>query len=375
MVQIMINLNLSATDRNSLQLFKAETDCFGAAAASAALNGLLCEASSGNPDAISAVISFAAGSPDSDPAEQGLRAKAEQGLLELYANPSTSPHVRKEIAAQAHAFYKICQMNKEKTKTGAELQLKMPFKLLYLAGRHESSRFGPSRVLDEIAKVFRTALEAFAQDRDKNIFSSTRTVTFMEMRQSHSPQGAFKGQTVEMLDMNLPNQVVAKNVKEIGDELLSEAPGAPKAKAAFMMVDSVIDAHWVPAVFRREDDKVVGYVLDSSLPSGVWNHNAVKRTVEKSLGVGSTLHYEYVDMQGLNNTCGLMTTRFISWIDTKLLDDPNMDVLAGMKRYVAEWKGYTAEQQKAMMIVMRAENLGKLAELSNKPGFNLEDYI
>ena len=346
--------NLIATHLKSQSLFTPATDADGVAEQIQSTKELLKEACCGNKDAISSLISFAAGAENAP----GLRAEVGKNLLKLYSDPDTKAHVRKEIAAQAHSFYELSEINNQ--KAGSTLKLKLPSRLQYLAGRHEASRFGLSWVLDKIASVFQVALRQSGEVPDKNILSGTRYVTFMELFHSHSPQGAFKGQPAGILDLNWGDAAVAKNVKEVAAELLSNRADAPKAKFTYLRVGG---AHWIPVVFRREGNKVAGYVLDSAWLSGAMRHSSVTKIMQEALGKDSAgFHYKYAEMQGLTNACGLMTSRFMSWMDGQLDANPAMDIPAAIDSYVADWKAYSSEQQDAIVTGLRAEKLAILVD-------------
>jgi hypothetical protein len=80
----------------------------------------------------------------------------------------------------------------------------------------------------------------------------------------------------------------------------------------------------------------------------------------------SGFKYKYAEMQGLTNACGLMTSRFMSWIDVQLEADPAMDIPTAMDSYVADWKAYTSEQQDAIVTGLRAERLAMLVDKDSK---------
>ena len=73
-------------------------------------------------------------------------------------------------------------------------------------------------------------------------------------------------------------------------------------------------------------------------------------------------HYQYAEMQGLTNACGLLSTRFICWINHQLEANPGIDIPRAIDTYVAEWKGYTTDQKDAYVAGMRAEKLASIAE-------------
>jgi hypothetical protein len=208
-----------ATYSKSQALFTPCADAGGALNQAHATDELFSQAYFGNSEAIGILISVAAGADD----PSGLRAKVEQGLLDLYSSPNTSAHVRQGIATQAHAFHELAERNAH--KAGSTLHLKLPFKLLYLAGVHESSRYGLSMVLNKIARTFLSAITALGEDIEKNILSGTRYLTAVEMSKSHTPLLAFGGQP-EILNLSWPDQVI-KSVREISAELISPAPDAP----------------------------------------------------------------------------------------------------------------------------------------------------
>lgn len=350
-------MNPLSTYVKSQPLFTPSTNQRSSITESHATDELFSDAYFGNTAAITALISIAAGTDD----PTGMRARVEQGLLDLYSSPNTSEHVRKEIAAQAHSFQELAQLNG--SKSGSSLDLKLPFKLLYLAGRHESSRFGMSQLLKKIAHVFQDAITKMGGDFDSKILSSSRYVTAIEMTRKHAPLSVIKMHP-DLLNASWPDHL-NKCVNEIADSLLSNQVDAPKAMGAFLLVG---DGHWIPVVFQRDGEKVRGYISDSSWGSGVRRHTPITRMMQDALGDRmSTFKYAYSELQGLTNACGLMSTRFIAALDRQLDANPATAIPDAIDNYVTEWKALSSEQRKGIVTGLRAEKLALVAESAN-PG-------
>lgn len=331
------------------------------------IDELLSQAYFGDTAAISDLIRIAAGTGE----PVGLPARAERELLDLYSRPETPAHVRVQIAAQIHAFHETATLGAQ--KPGATAQLKLPFRLLYLAGRQEASKTGPTWLLEEIGRMFsgavskeeniaypfQHALGARTCESETAILSPTRYVSFPEMAVRHDPLVAFGGKMPEATNAEVPDQF-SLSVNSVANDLLSNNPSGPAANALFVLVGN---AHWIPMVFRREGDKVSGYVIDSSWFSGLVRHATITEMVKTALGAKlDSFHYKYADMQGLTNACGLLTTRFICWISHRIAANPDVDIPHAIDVYVAEWKGYTSDQQEAYVAGMRAEKLAGVAE-------------
>lgn len=341
----------------------------GSEAARATINidDLLSQAYFGDTAAINDLIGIAAGTEE----PVGLPARAERELLDLYSRPETPAHVRAQIVAQIHAFHESAALDAR--KPGAAAQLKLPFRLLYLAGRQEASRAGPTWLLQEIGRMFSGVVskkENIAQpfqhalgertcESETEILSPTRYVSFPEMAVRHDRLLGFGGKMPEATNAEVPDQFNL-SVNSVANALLSNDPSGPKADALFVLVG---DAHWIPMVFRREGDKVSGYVIDSSWLSGLRRHTEITGMVKTALGEKlDSFHYQYAEMQGLTNACGLLTTRFICWISHRLAADSDIDIPRAIDVYVAEWKQYTWDQQEAYVAGMRAEKLAGVAE-------------
>jgi hypothetical protein len=331
------------------------------------IDELLSQAYFGDTAAINDLIGVAAGTGEA----VGLPARAERELLDLYSRPETPAHVRAQIVTQIHAFHEIATLDAR--KPGAAAQPKLPFRLLYLAGRQEASKVGPTWLLEEIGRMFsgvvskkenvaqpfQHALGARTCESETGILSPTRYVSFPEMAVRHDPLVAFGGKMPEATNAEVPDQF-SLSVNNVANALLSDNPSTPKADALFVLVG---DAHWIPMIFRREGDKVSGYVIDSSWLSGLGRHVRLAGMVKTALGEKlHSFHYDYAEMQGLTNACGLLTTRFICWISHRLAADPDIDIARAIDVYVAEWKGYTRDQQEAYVAGMRAEKLAGVAE-------------
>jgi hypothetical protein len=331
------------------------------------IDELLSQAYFGDTVAINDLIGIAAGTGE----PVGLQASAETELLDLYARPETPAHVRTQIAAQIHAFHETATLDAR--KPGVAAQLKLPFRLLYLAGRQEASKSGPTWLLEEIGRMFSGVVskkENIAQpfqhalgertcESETEILSPTRYVSFAEMAVRHDRLVAFGGKMPEATNAEVPDQFNL-SVNSVANALLANNPSGPEAVALFVLVGN---AHWIPMVFRREGDKVSGYVIDSSWFSGLVRHTRISEMVKTALGEKlDSFHYKYAEMQGLTNACGLLTTRFICWISHRLAADPNIDIPREIDVYVTEWKGYTNDQQEAYVAGMRAEKLAGVAE-------------
>lgn len=321
----------------------------------------------GDTGAINALIGVASGT--GGPA--GLPARVERELLDLYSRPETPSHVRAQIAAQIHAFHESAALNTRKSRSAT--RLKVPFRLLYLAGRHEASRMGPTLLLEQIGRIFsgavskekniantfQHALGARTCESETEILSPTRYVSFAEMAVRHDPLVAFGGKMPEATNAEVPDQFNI-SVNNVADALLSNNPSGPKADALAVLVGN---AHWIPMVFRREGDRVSVHVIDSSWFSGLTRHAKISEMVKTALGGKlATFHYKFAEMQGLTNACGLLTTRFTCWISQRLAADPDIDIPRAMEVYVAEWNAYTNDQQEAYVTGMRAEKLAGVAE-------------
>jgi hypothetical protein len=331
------------------------------------IDELLSQAYLGDTAAINDLIGVAAATEETT----GLPAKAERELLDLCSRPETPAHVRAQIVAQIHAFHESATLDAR--KPGAAAQLKLPYRLLYLAGRQEASKAGPTWLLEEIGRIFsgvvsvkeniarpfQHALGARTCESEIEILSSTRYVSFPEMAVRHDPLVAFGGKMPEATNAEVPDQFNL-SINSVANALLANNSSGPEADALFVLVGN---AHWIPMVFRREGDKVSGYVIDSSWFSGLVRHTKISEMVKTALGEKlDSFHYKYAEMQGLTNACGLLTTRFICWINHRLAADPDIDIPRAIDVYVAEWKGYTNDQQEAYVAGMRAEKLAGVAE-------------